>query len=119
LTVLIDNKKDNIYSAIVSRLYERYPWELVNYVKVKEGRFGFFAVPYVNYNISSQFLAVYDTSFNAKSYLLEQGSGLEVVRILGAHWVRDTFEVSFDFNQTNGFDYDNIMFVDVDGFNIT
>lgn len=38
---------------------------------------------------------------------------------MGAHRVRNTFEVSYDFNETNVIGYDNMLFVDIDAYNLT
>lgn len=42
-----------------------------------------------------------------------------MVRLLGAHRVRDIYEVNFDFNETNVIGYDNLLFVDLDAYNMT
>lgn len=107
----------------LNRLYERYPWLLKSYVKFKPGRNGFFAVPYYNTTVNQQLVVVYDTSRKqreGKSYEVKLGgNSVEVVRLLGAHRVRDTFEVSYDFNETNVIGYDNMLFVDIDAYNMT
>lgn len=70
-----------------------------------------------------QFVVVYDLSKNQRSdrtYNLELPSGtIPVVRLLGAHRVRDIYEVNFDFNETNVIGYDNLLFVDLDAYNMT
>ena len=68
-------------------------------------------------------MVVYDLSNNQRSdrtYNLELPSGtIPVVRLLGAHRVLDIYEVNFDFNETNVIGYDNLLFVDMDAYNMT
>ena len=70
-----------------------------------------------------QFVIVYDLSPKQRSdrtYSLELPSGsIPVVRLLGAHRVHDIYEVNFDFNETNLIGYDNLLFVDLDAYNLT
>jgi hypothetical protein len=42
-----------------------------------------------------------------------------VVRLLGAHRVLGISEVNYDFNEPNVIGHDNMLFVDLDAYNIT
>jgi hypothetical protein len=68
-------------------------------------------------------MVVYDTSRNQSSQqtynLSLNGSNIEVVRLLGAHRVQNIYEVAYDFNETNIIGYDNMLFVDIDAYNMT
>ena len=44
---------------------------------------------------------------------------MEVVKVMGAHRVRYITEINYDFNETNVIGYDNLLFIDIDGHNIT
>lgn len=122
VSITLSARGDTLFNLQLVRLFERYPWTLKSYVKFKPGRNGFFAVPYYNKTAEMQFVIVYDlsTSRRDNSYSLELPSGtIPVVRILGAHRVRDIYEVNFDFNETNVIGYDNLLFVDLDAYNMT
>lgn len=53
---------NNVATARLERLYERYPWRLENYLKHKDHDMNFFAVPYSSDGL--QFVAVYDSYFD-------------------------------------------------------
>lgn len=117
---------EKVISTKVLRLYERYPLNLVNYVKIKEPPFGFFAVPYINKTTNRQVVAVYDLRDHEDNLTLIQASkDIPLNPLIGAHYVNNTDEISFDFNETNRQNwtgeskYDNLLFVDVDSQNLT
>lgn len=118
----VNSRGDTLYNLQLVRLFERYPWTLKSYVKFKPGRNGFFAVPYYNRTAEMQLVIVYDLSGAGQRTVntidLPSGS-IPVVRLLGAHRVRDIYEVNFDFNETNVIGYDNLLFVDIDAYNMT
>jgi len=92
VSITISARGDTLYSLKLLRLFERYPWTLKSYVKIKPGRNGFFAVPYYNRTAEMQFVLVYDLSTNQRTYNLElPGLTIPVVRVLGAHYVRDVY----------------------------
>jgi hypothetical protein len=94
---------------------------LKNYVKVKQGRYGFFGVPYVNYTKGVQLIAVYDTSdYRPADFEFPNlPYPIPVSRLMGAYMVRDIYDIAYDFNETNTPGYDNLIFVDVDAYNFT
>jgi hypothetical protein len=123
-------KNDDIINFKLERLFERFPWELGNYLKYRRGRMyeTYFAVPYINQDISSQILAVYSVPFildaaattyqqkySKHDYYLYNGL-IPVVKVFGAHYVRDPYEIAFAFHT---FGTDKLLFTDVDGYNIT
>lgn len=57
--------QDEILGHKVERLFERFPWTLQNYFKYKRGRTysTFFAVPYVDSEVSQQMVMVYQVPF--------------------------------------------------------
>jgi hypothetical protein len=88
----------------------------------------YFAVPYINHDISSQIVAVYsvpfildaaattyDEKYSKHEYTMLNGL-IPVVKVFGAHYVRDPYEVTFAFHT---FGTDKLLFTDVDGYNIT
>lgn len=124
------NQNDDILAFKLERLFERFPWQLGNYLEFKQGRFynTLFAVPYVNPDAPSQIVAIYSVPYiiNMEAASYEQkyaaheytmlGGLVPVVRMFGAHLVRDNNEVAFAFNI---FGNDKLLFTDVDGYNIT
>ena len=62
IAATFDTEYDLLAFELV-RLYERvpYPWELINYIKVKKGHLNasYFAVTYRDYDMDRQIVAVY------------------------------------------------------------
>ena len=59
--MLTVDKWDNIKTSKVLRMFERIPWALSNYVRIKRGwRASQFAVPYIDYENNRQLIAIYE-----------------------------------------------------------
>ncbi len=59
--MLTVDKWDNIKTSKVLRMFERIPWTLGNYVRIKRGwSASQFAVPYVDYEKNRQLIAIYE-----------------------------------------------------------
>lgn len=117
--VTLSYEGDTVHGLSIARLFERYPWTLKPYVKHKPGRNGFFAVAYYNSTIERQLIIVYDMAKSRRAEENVTASDYPLVRLLGSHLVRDVYDISFDFNETNVIGYDNLIFVDIDGYNMT
>lgn len=62
--LLVMDRTDNIKLSKVLRLFERIPWELGNYFRLKRGwEKSQFAVPYVDYEMGRQVVAVYEADW--------------------------------------------------------
>lgn len=122
LNISINGEK--VVSSKILRLYERFPLSLVNYVKIKEPPFGFFAVPYLNKTTQKQVVAVFDLKDYDETNITAS-KDIPLTPMIGAHYVNNSDEISFDFNETNRENhtmdgmYDNLLFVDVDSINLT
>ncbi len=58
------DRTDNVKQARILRMFERIPWELGNYMKLRRSwTKSQFAVPYINYELNRQVVAVYEADF--------------------------------------------------------
>ena len=58
------DRTDNIKQAKILRMFERIPWTLGNYFKLKrEWTKSQFAVPYINYEHNTQAVTVYEADW--------------------------------------------------------
>jgi hypothetical protein len=124
------DRTDNIKLAKVMRMFERIPWTLGNYFRLKrEWHKSQFAVPYIDYENDRQVVAIYEADWIVTPLTPEQLNNLDTLqesydelveiplnRILGVWRVHDTFEVAFAFHAHG---LDTLLFTDMDGYNIT
>lgn len=72
------DRTDNIKMAKVLRMFERIPWTLGNYFKLKrEWHKSQFAVPYVNYELNRQVVAIYEADWIVTPLTQEQLNNLD------------------------------------------
>lgn len=59
------NQNDDVFSFKLERLFERFPWELQNYFKFKQGRQydTIFAVPYIDFDQQKQIILTYTVPY--------------------------------------------------------
>lgn len=120
---------DKIEFFKLIRLFERFPWELKNYIRYKRTASyeTNFAVSYVSYPLRMQTVAIYYIPYilNAEStdydlkyspHAYELRDGVPLLKIIGSHIVKDATEVAYAF-QTFG--DRKMLFTDIDGYNIT
>lgn len=125
--LLVLDRNDNIQQGKILRMFERIPWELGNYVKIRRHwQRSQFAVPYVNYELGRQVVAIYEadwivtpinnTVLAENTEIHQEIVEVPLVPILGVHRVMDTYEVAFAFHSRG---LDTLLFTDMDGYNIT
>lgn len=128
--MLVLDRTDNIKTAKVLRLFERIPWTLGNYFKLRRSwQKSQFAVPYVDYESDRQVVAIYEadwivvplnqTQLDNLGKVEEKSDELVEIplnKILGVWRVLDTYEVAFAFHARG---LDTLLFTDMDGYNIT
>lgn len=127
--LFVMDRTDNIKLGKLLRMYERIPWTLGNYFKLRRSwHKSRFAVPYIDYENNRQIIAIYDADWiisplNETQLALldeekESNQRVEVPLhgILGVHRVHDTFEVAYAFHIRG---MDTMLFTDMDGYNIT
>ena len=98
------NQKDDIVKFKLERLFECFPWELGNYLQIRQGRHEadtYFALPYINLEHKRQLILVYNIPFiirhdaptyaqkySPHKYSLTLGE-VPLLRAFGAHRVHD------------------------------
>ena len=83
---------EQVVSTKIIRLYERYPLTLVNYIKVKEPPFAYFAVPYLNKTTNKQVVAVYDLKDyqDTNASAIRASKDIPLTPLMGAHYVNNS-----------------------------
>ncbi len=79
--LLVMDRTDNIKLAKVMRMFERIPWTLGNYFRLKrEWNKSQFAVPYIDYKNDRQVVAIYEADWIVTPLTQEQLNNLDTLQ---------------------------------------